>query len=177
VTGLKTGAADVAFLGIEPSRVAELDFTPPLFQFDYTLLVPAGSPIESFADADRPAVRIVIVNNHASTLALRRIVKAATLVETEVPDQAFAQLRSGQADAFALPREVLEDYAAKLPGARVLADRYGVNLVGIAVAKGRPGLHAWLGEFVEQAKSSGLVQRILDGGGLTGFKVAPQKPS
>jgi polar amino acid transport system substrate-binding protein len=174
VASLQTGACDIAFLGIEPSRAAVLDFSPPIIQFDYTLLVPAGSSIASFADADRPGVRIAIVGNHASTLALRRIVKAATLVENELPDQAFALLRGGGADTFALPREVLEDYAVKLPESRVLEDRYGVNLVGIAVQKGRAGLLAYLNEYVGEAKTSGLLQRVFDRGGLRGFQVPAQ---
>ena len=37
VACLKTGAGDVAFMGIEPSRAAQLDFSPPVFQFEYTL--------------------------------------------------------------------------------------------------------------------------------------------
>ena len=44
VEALKVGACDLAFLGIEPSRAAEVDFSPPVFQFDYTFLVPVGSP-------------------------------------------------------------------------------------------------------------------------------------
>src|SRR5579864_3824072 len=53
VAGLRDGACDVAFLGIEPSRVAVVDFSPALFQFDYSLLVPPGSPIGSLEDTDQ----------------------------------------------------------------------------------------------------------------------------
>ena len=96
------------------------------------------------------------------------------IAENELPDQAFALLRAGGVDTFALPREVLEDYAPALPGSRVLEDRYGVNRVGIAVSKGRAGLLAYLNEFVEEAKTSGLLQHIFDRGGLRGFKVPAQ---
>ncbi len=100
VAALKAGACDLAFLGIEPSRAAELDFSPALFQFDYTYLVPAGSAIRSVADADRPGFRIAVVRNHASDLALRRIVKQAELVGAELPEAAFELLRAGTVDAF-----------------------------------------------------------------------------
>ncbi|HEX4053305.1 MAG TPA: hypothetical protein VHX86_03480, partial [Tepidisphaeraceae bacterium] len=40
---IKAGGCELAFLGIEPSRAAEIDFTPAVFQFDYSFLVPAGS--------------------------------------------------------------------------------------------------------------------------------------
>jgi polar amino acid transport system substrate-binding protein len=172
VESLATRACDVAFLGIEPSRAVEVDFSPPIFQFDYTYLVPAGSSIYNAADADRPGVRIAVVSSHASALALRRIVTRAKLVGAELPDAAFDLFRAGHADAFALPREQLLDYSVELPGSRVLGDSYGINLVAIAVAKGRPGLLAYISEFIGEAKASGLVQRTIERGGLRGFQVA-----
>jgi polar amino acid transport system substrate-binding protein len=117
---LKSGACDLACLGIDPARTPELNFSPALVQFDYTLLVPAGSTMQSFADADRPGRRIAVVLNHASTFALRRKAAHAELVGTELPDAAFELLRAGKVDAFAAPREQLIDYAGQLPGARVL---------------------------------------------------------
>jgi hypothetical protein len=45
------------------------DFSAPYMQFEYTLLVPAGSSIRRFSDADRGGVRIAAVRNHASTNA------------------------------------------------------------------------------------------------------------
>ncbi len=170
---LKTGACDLACLGIDPSRTAELDFTPPLVQFDYTLLLPRDSPIDRFADADRPGRRIAVVLNHASTFALRRKAVHAELVGSELPDAAFALLGAGTADAFAAPREQLLDYSALLPGSRVLDEGYGINNAGIAIAKGQAGRLAFICEFVAEAKASGLIARIIERGNLRGFRVAP----
>jgi polar amino acid transport system substrate-binding protein len=169
---LKAGSCDLAFLGIEPSRAAQIDFTPPVIQFDYTLLVPAGSAIRHAAEADRPGVRIAIVRDHASSLALRRLVKHAALSAAELPDTAFDMLRSGNADALAAPREQLLDYAAKLPGARVLADSYGINRVAVVVRKGRAGWLAYVGKFIEAAKVSGMIAQIIARGRLHDFQVA-----
>jgi len=170
---LKTGACDIAFLGIELSRVAELDFSLPIFQFDYTFLVPARSVIHSAADADRSGVRIAVVRNHASTLALSRVVKQAELVGSELPNAAFALLRGGDADALAFPRDVLLDFSAKLPGSQVLEDRYGINRVGIAIRKGQTGRLSYVNAFVEEAKASGMIERAIERGGLRGFRVEP----
>jgi polar amino acid transport system substrate-binding protein len=172
VTGLQDGACDVAFLGIEPSRVAVLDFSPALFQFDYSLLVPAGSTIGSLEDADRTGRRIGLVDGHASALALRRIVKQAELIGVELPEDAFALLRDRKVDALAFPRDQLIAFAERLPGARVLAKGYGVNRVGIAVAKGAAGLLSYLSDFAAEAKTTGLVQRAIERGGLDGFDAA-----
>jgi polar amino acid transport system substrate-binding protein len=170
--GLQDGACDVGFLGIEPSRTAVLDFTPPLFQFDYSLLVPAGSTIAAMADADRAGRRIGFVDSHASALALRRLVKHAELVGVELPEEAFELIKDGKVDTLAFPRGELIEFAERLPGARVLAEGYGVNRVGMALKKGSTGLLSYFSEFAEHAKASGLVQRAIERGGLRGFDIA-----
>lgn len=170
---LKAGACDLACLGIDPSRTAELDFTAPIVEFDYTFLVPRGSSIRSFADVDRPGKRIAVVLNHASTFALRRRIKHAETVGLELPDAAFDVLRAGGAEAFAAPREQLLDYAVRLPGSRVLDEAYGINSAGIAIAKGHGGWLEYIRGFVEQAKASGTVADIIARGRLRGFRVAP----
>jgi polar amino acid transport system substrate-binding protein len=174
---VKTGGCDVVIAGIEPSRATEVDFSPPVIQFDYTYLVPAGFSLQNAADVDRPGMRIAVVRNHASTFALRRIVRHAELVDAEMPDPAFELLRAGTAHAYAAPREALIDYSARLPGSRVLADAYGANTVGLAVQKGRGERLAYVIEFIEAAKTLGLIQHAIDGAGLRGVRVAaPMKP-
>ena len=172
---LKARECDLAFLGIEPSRVAEVDFTPPVVQFDYTYLVPAGSTIAGVKDADQPGIRIAVVRNHASTMTLTRIVKQAELGGSYLPDAAFDLLRSGKAHAFAAPREVLIDYAATLPGARVLDEAYGVNNIGVAVTKGEAARLAFITQFMDDAKASGLVRDAIERGGLPTFRVVPRE--
>jgi len=172
VACLKANECDVAFMGIEPSRAAELDFSAPIFEFDYTLLVPAGSAIVRAADADRPGLRIAVVRNHASTLALSQIVRHAELLGADLPEAAFDLLRAGRADALAFPRDVLVDFSLRLSGSRVLDDAYGVNRVGIAMRKGQPGRLAYIGEFVEEARASGAMERAIDESGVQGFRVA-----
>ena len=172
VERLKSGQCDLAFLGIEPSRVAELDFTPAIFEFDFTYLVPAGSGVRTVADVDRPGVRIAITHNHASALALMPLVRHAQLVGAELPDAALDLVREGHADALAFPRDVLLDLAPALHGSRVLDDAYGYNRVGIALRKGQPGRLAYLSEHVETAKASGLVAQLIESGRLRGFRVA-----
>jgi putative ABC transport system substrate-binding protein len=61
----------------------------------------------------------------------------------------------------------------QLPGSRVLEDHYGANLNRIVILKGNPGRLAFINEFVEQAKTSGLVQKAIDRAGPRGLTVAP----
>lgn len=171
---LKSGACDLAFMGITESRAAEIDFSPPVIQFDFTYLVPAGSSIFGVSDVDRPGVRIAVVRNHASTLALSRVLQHAELLATDVPEAALDMLRDRNADALASARDLLVDYAAKMAGSRVLKDAYGGNRTGMAVPKGQTGRLAYIYEFVEEAKASGLVQRAIDRAGCNGvIHVAP----
>jgi polar amino acid transport system substrate-binding protein len=174
LTCLTTGACDVGFMGPDPSRTG-VDFSPPILQLDYTFLVPAGSSIQRIADADRAGVRIAAVSHHASTLSLSRILKHAQLVYAATPDPTFELLRSGQAEAFASVRGVLLEYSAKLPGSRVLDEHYGANLVGMVVPKGQAARLAYISEFIEQAKASGLVQHVIERASLPGYKMAPAK--
>ena len=61
VACLSEGGCDVAFLGLSAERAVQVDFTPPWVKADFTLLVPAGSAVACFGDADRPGVRIGVV--------------------------------------------------------------------------------------------------------------------
>ena len=101
------------------------------------------------------------------------MLKHAELVTAEIPDATFALLCSGNFDAMVSVRPVLLDYSTKLPGSRVLEDRYGVNHASIVVATGQAGALAYINEFVEEAKASGLVQRAIERAGLRGVQVAP----
>ena len=170
---LKAGACDVMFLPLDARAAAVGDFSNPIFQFDYTLLVPAGSSIVRIADADRPGVRIAAVRNHASTIDLSSQLKQAELVYAETPDSTFDLVRTGQAHVMASTRLALLDFSDRLPGARVLEDRYGANINRMVVPKGKADWLAYVSEFVENAKASGLVQKAIERGGTRGVTPAP----
>src|SRR2546425_7305588 len=82
---VRTGAWDVAFLGAEPQRAADIAFTAAYLEIPATYIVPAGSPIRSVADVDREGVRIAVTEQSAYGLFLSRSVKHARLVLTKGP--------------------------------------------------------------------------------------------
>ena len=110
IAGMKAGACDVAFLGIDPSRAIDVDFSTPLMRADFTYLVPAGSTVSVIEDADRPGVRIAVVRNHAMDFALRGKLKQAEPVYADTPDAAIALLREGKVSVSAGIRPGLLDY-------------------------------------------------------------------
>ncbi len=173
IEALNTGEVDVIFTGIVASRRTLIAFTDPVIQFDYAYLVPAGSPIAESSEVDRPGRRISVVDGHASTMALERLVEHAELVRSDVPEKAFALFCDGGADVFAVPRMELFDYVETLPGSRILTEGFGINTVGFAVAKDKLERLEFIVDRVAEAKAAGLVDRILEDFGLTdrGFSV------
>jgi polar amino acid transport system substrate-binding protein len=172
---LDSGACDYGSLGFDPARADKVEgFTAPFMQFGYTFLVPPGSAIASFADADRAGVRIAVVRYHASTLAIARILKNAEQVSTDTPDESFDLLRGGKVDAWASAAPALFDYAAEFPGSRVLADSYGANRPTLVAPKGKPERFAYIKDFIDHANASGLSQQVLDRAGAPGYTL-PEK--
>lgn len=174
VDSLATGACDVAFLGIDPARAADVDFARPLMRADLTFLVPAASAALTIKDADRPGARIAVVRNHAMDTALRGKLAHAEKIYADTPDAAFELLLHGKVDICAGIRPGLIAYAARLPGSRVLDDRYASNTIALAVCKGQAERLARLDDFTREAKASGLAQRALANAGLHGVEVPAQ---
>jgi len=171
--GARTDAWDLAFLGADPARTTDVDFSPPFMQTDFTYLVPSGSRIRTVEDADQSGVRIAVPRGDASELYLSRTLKRAELIRTESIAQAVELLRTGKGDAYAGPRPTALDEADRLPGSRVLEDRFGiVNRVAV-VPKGKAERLAYVSEFLEDAKASGLLQRMIEVHKLRGMRVAP----
>ena len=171
VEALAAGAADVALLGIDPVRGKDVDFSPPLLAADFTYLVPEKFDARTIADADRPGVRIALVRHHAMDTALRGKLSAAQPVYADTPDAAFDLFRGGQTDVLAGIRPGLLMYASMIAGSRVLDDCYGRNVIALAVKKGEAARHAFVNEFVTQAKANGIVMRAIESAGLSGVDV------
>jgi polar amino acid transport system substrate-binding protein len=169
---VKTGKWDVAFLGAEPQRANEIAFTAAYAEIESSYLVPAGSPLRSIADVDRPGVRIAVASKSAYDLYLSRTLKNANLVRVPGADSYEAFL-SQKLDALAGLRPVLLGHSEKLPGSRVLEGRFGTVQQAIGTPKARDAAAKYLREFVEDAKASGLVARTIERNAARGLTVAP----
>lgn len=82
-------------------------------------------------------------------------------------------VRTGRAEARAAPRPVLMDESTRLSGSRVLDDRFAVIFNVAMVPKGNAGRLAYVNEFIEEAKASGLIKQIIERNGVQGVQVAP----
>jgi polar amino acid transport system substrate-binding protein len=172
VEALAAGLADIALLGIDPARGAEVDFSPPVLAADFSYLVRHDDSARTIAGADRPDARVALVRHHAMDSALRGKLKSAVPVYVDTPDAAFELFRSGGADVLAGIRPGLLMYAGLMPGTRVLDDRYGRNVIALAVRKAREGLSSYAVEFVEAARADGTLRRAIEAAGLRGVEAA-----
>jgi hypothetical protein len=115
---VKTGAWDVAFLGVEPQRAGEIAFTAAYLEIPVTYLVPAGSPIRSTADVDREGVRIAVADKSAYELYLTHTIKLATRMRAQGIEGSLDLFLSQRLEVLSgLKPRLLMD-VEKLPGAR-----------------------------------------------------------
>jgi polar amino acid transport system substrate-binding protein len=173
--GIEKNEWDVTFLVADPARAAEADFSPAYMRTEYTYLVPAGSSKHSLADVDQPGVRIAVPRGDGSDLRLTKTLKHAELVRAESVAAIIDMVRAGQVDAYAGPRVVLLKLSDQAPGSRVLDDGFADIVYVAMVPKGKVGHIAYVSDFIDEAKSSGLIQRTIDQYGLKGIQVAGAK--
>jgi polar amino acid transport system substrate-binding protein len=167
------GAWDIGLIGAEPQRAETIAFTAAYVEIEATYLVPAGSPLRSIADVDRPGVRIAVTGRSAYGLWLDRNIKHAELVRSDTLDSAYEQFTRDKLDALAGLRPRLISDVAKLPGARILDARFTAVQQAIGTARSNAAGAAFLHDFVEEAKASGLVARLIERHHVVGLSVAP----
>ena len=170
--GAKAGAWDVAFIGAEPQRAADIDFTDPYVEIEATYLVPAGSPIRTLADVDRKGVRIAVADRSAYDLWLTRNIRHAELRRGENIGASYDLfVKEGLEVLAGLKPKLLED-VQKLPGARILEGRFTAVQQAIGTPKGRPEGYAFLRKFAADVKASGLVARLIERHNIKGLSVS-----
>ena len=170
--GAKTGAWDVAFIGAEPQRAADIDFTEPYVEIEATYLVPAGSPIKTLAEVDRKGVRIAVADRSAYDLWLTRNIKHAELRRGENIGASYDLFVNEGLEVLAgLKPRLLED-VQKLPGSRILEGKFTAVQQAIGTPKGRPEGYAFLRKFAADVKASGLVADLIRRHQVRGLTVA-----
>jgi polar amino acid transport system substrate-binding protein len=168
-----SGAWDVCLIGAEPARAEKIAFTAAYCEIEATYLVPAGSPIQSIAEVDRPGVRIAVTARSAYDLWLERNIKQATLMRSASLDAAVKQFVDEKLDALAgLKPRLLVD-VEKLPGARILDGRFTAVQQAVGTSAQNQAGARFLADFVEEAKKSGLVARLIERHKVRGLSVAP----
>ena len=167
------GVWDVGNIGAEPARAESIAFTAAYCEIEATYLVPAGSTLQSVEEVDRPGVRIASVARSAYGLWLDRNIRHAELVESTSLDGCLEAFSTQGLDALAGLRPRLLTDAERLPGSRLLEGRFTAVQQAMGTPRGRDEAgFAYLRDFVEDAKSSGLVASFIEHHGVEGLSVA-----
>ena len=169
---VKSAACDVGFLGAEPQRANEVEFSPAYLEIPVTFLVPSGSPVRTIADVDREGVRVAVSDRSAYDLFLTRTLKNAKLVRAPGIPASYDLFMAQKLEALAGLKPKLVEEAERTPGSRVLEGQVTGVQQAIGAPKGRAAAAEYLRQFAEDVKRSGFVARTIEKHGVRGVTVA-----
>jgi polar amino acid transport system substrate-binding protein len=168
------GLWDIGLIGAEPQRAAVINFTAAYCEIEATYLVPAGSPIQSIAEVDQPGRRVAVTARSAYGLWLENNYKKGELLQFDSAEAALGAFDSEKLDAYAGLRPGLIDVQQARPGSRILDGQFTAVQQAVGTAKANTLGAGFLRNFVEEAKKSGLVARLIERHGVVGrLSVAP----
>jgi polar amino acid transport system substrate-binding protein len=168
-----SGAIDIGFMPADDERRTRVDFSLPYFVIESTYLVTGPSAIKTLADVDRRAVTVVGIAGSTTMRAAERSLKNAKVVPAKSVAEAMGMMKAETAQALALTHDALPTLQKQLPGSRILDGAFQTTGVAIAVQKDRPAARAYVKDFVESAKTNGILRRAFDDAGLNRLAVAP----
>ncbi len=161
-------AYDIGLIAAEPARAETIAFTAAYVEIEATYLVPDGSPLDAIAQVDQPGVRIAISDRSAYDLYLSRTLQNAELHRAKGLAGALELFTTAKLDALAGLRPALLEDIKGLPGARILDGNYTTVQQAIGTQPANKAAAAFLRDFVAEAKSSGLVARLIERHGVDG---------
>src|SRR5438128_1827196 len=180
LAGLANGDWDAAFAFDQTLEPPGITAAIPHVGVDNTYLVRGDAPFQKVADVDAPGVRISVAEGSSGDIFLGRTLEYATLVRTPATPQALDLLRTGQVDALAGGRGPQVIAFIACCGGRLLPDNFLIANLAIVVPDtaadhSGAGLQ-YINEFVDWAKTSGLVQVAIDRAQQGGTHVTPPLP-
>jgi polar amino acid transport system substrate-binding protein len=164
---------DIGLIGAEPQRAEQIAFTAAYCEIEATYLVPADSRLKTAADVDAAGVRIAVTGRSAYGLWLDRNIKSAQLVRTDTIDSAYDKFMADKLDALAGLRPRLLTDQEKTPGSRIIDGKFTSVQQAVGTGRKNEAAAAYLRGFVEEAKASGFVARLIDKHKVRGLSVAP----
>jgi len=169
---LLAGEWDAAFAAYDTQR-AGIRCTAPFLETQGTYLVPPGSPIDTIDGVDSDDVLIAVSASSALDLHLSRTLLHARLERIPGAHGAASLFISGKANVLAGLRQQLMKVAPELPGSRILDGHFMAIRHALAIRAEHNAGYECLCEFVEFAKSSGLVAQLIAKNGILGVSVSP----
>lgn len=167
------GVWDIGLIGNEPARAEKINFSAAYCEIQAAYLVPPSSKFQHASEVDQPGVRIAVMARSAYDLWLVRNIKHAQLVHGNSFDSTFEIFASQGLEAMASLRPSLLKDITKMPGSKILNGQFTAVQQSVGTQKNKPQAAAFLRQFVEDAKSSGLVAQLIEKHKVQGLSVAP----
>ena len=164
LASLERGTFDVAMNGIEvtPAVAARVAFSRPYYLFTERLVARAADP----SVRDLPSLRGKRVGTMAATQAWQMLQDTGIIaVPYEGVDEPFIDLAQGRTDAVLLDDIIVDRYAPRHAGLRVVGD-VALGRYAIAVRPDEPALLHALDRALATVLASGELRRILARYGL-----------
>ncbi len=158
---------DIGMIGDEPERAKIIDFSKSYVEIEATYMVTDESSFLNAADIDQKHVRIAVSSRSAYDLYLSRHLKNATLVRAKGVPAAVSIFKNDGLDALAGLRPALTAEVKNISGTRVVDGKFTSVQQAIGVEKGKSQAAKFINQFVEKARSSGLIHKLIDKHGLT----------
>lgn len=168
VDAMKNGEIDFTVTNASAARALVVAFSEPIIRLELGYLVPGSSPIQRIDDVDTAPHKVGVSEGSSSQGVLSRAFKQAVVVPQASIPQATTALQQGRLDAFATNKAILFEMQDQLPGARLLAGRWGLEHMAMAIPKGREAALPFLNSFAATAQTTGQLQRIVVRSGLRG---------
>ena len=148
------GVWDIGLIAAEPACAKTIAFSPAYAEIEATYLVPAGSPLRTIGEVDRPGVRIAIAARAAYDLWLSRHLRHAELIRAARLDASYDLFVADRLDALAGLRPRLMQDVEEVPGAQILDGKFTAVQQAVGTAKANQAGAAFLRDFIEDAKAS-----------------------
>ncbi|MCD2184908.1 transporter substrate-binding domain-containing protein [Rhizobium sp. GN54] len=176
VAAVEDGEADIGFFARDPDRAARIAFTDPYVLIEGWYIVRDGSNFFDLADVDKAGTRLTVGKASAYDLFLTRQIQHATIERAPTSPTVVETFLETNAHVAAGVRQQLEKDAETFGGLRLLPERFMVIEQAMGVARSHGvAAEVFLSDFVERAKSHGLIADALNRYGVSGVTVAPSR--
>lgn len=157
---------DIAIgLNPNPRRGLVVDYlTVPLFTDAWAISAPSGSKLKTWADLNKPEVRLVVQKGSTMQVVAEALCPKAQITPVEDRNLAILELKSGRADAILLAVFDALQVQREGIGEVVLPEPILRNpaTIGVARLAGNEGYINFLSNWVQQQRALGLAQGKLN---------------
>jgi polar amino acid transport system substrate-binding protein len=167
IPSLQTGKADIIIssMTITEDRKKVVDFSDPYIKSGLTLLIAAGSPVQSFSDLNAPGKIVAVKSGTTGAQVAREQLGQAEVRLFDEVSAAVLEVSQGKADAFIYDAlTVYENHRKHPQNTRVNIESIpGTDgFWGMAVRKGNEEFLADVNAFIAEFRSSGGFNTLAD---------------